>query len=34
MQCGQNVLLLNVNVLVHHVTGRHLKVKEVLTLFE
>ena len=34
MQCGQNVQLLNVNVLVYHVTSRHLKVKEVLTLFE
>jgi len=27
MQCGQNVQLLNVQLLVHHVTSRLLKVK-------
>ena len=28
MQCGQNVQLFNVKLLVHHVTGRLLKVND------
>ena len=31
MQCGQSVQLLNVKLLVHHVTGRIYKVKLIIT---
>jgi len=32
MQCGQNVQLLNVKMLLHHVTSRLEKVKTVKTI--